>query len=147
MRPIPFTERTVRDFLTKQQTTVHMPIKPTNSDSVIELHEGRLYEITGDGSRTQREPYYRAGEILYVIEDWCQAGSHYMYKADCQEDRKRWKSFATMPLDAARIFLKVTSDSRAEKQADGQGWTWAFDVQRIPKELAYQLQDEEDSLL
>ena len=61
---------------------------------------------------------YKPGDILYVRETWSDffndlesGGSAYIYKAgeDRVSDEFRWDSSATMPREAARIFLEVKS--------------------------------------
>jgi len=59
---------------------------------------------------------YRTGDILYVRETWFGKDDWFAYKADNPEPDfyAPWRSPATMPRAAARIFLRVT-DVRCER--------------------------------
>lgn len=67
------------------------------------------------------KPPYRAGDILYVRETWCDdrqfthdsTPGRYFYKAS-ESGNFKWKPSIHMPKEAARIWLRVT-DVRVER--------------------------------
>ena len=62
------------------------------------------------------ESKYKIGDILWVRETWCDLpfDSGYIYKEDCENILKKWKSPIFMPKEAARIWLRV-KDVRVER--------------------------------
>ena len=93
-------------------------------------------------------PKYNVGDILYVRETWkpcfkrtikgmfCEISEFYGYKADLDNPKNpsefyegKWKSPASMPKEAARIFLRVTA-VRIERVED---WEWVYEFERCEK--------------
>lgn len=152
-----FTTDQVRGILDGRVTMFREPLKPQP-----ELKNG-LWMLGGAGwidgitrfypvpchSLYNRMPYY-PGDIIYVREGWMPMEQYfgrrmepkYVYRADATSESERcredygipWRSPATMPRDAARLFLRVVrvrvervqeiteDDSKREGTQGGYDW-------------------------
>lgn len=121
----------------------------------------RVFFTYGQGAYFFPKALYQAGEAIYIREEWgidaAPEGPEYIYKADMrQAAHAQWKMAASMPIEAARLFLQVEStevlriqdigqaDAKATG-AGGRGWKrgleaqWNADLRPAEKkELAYQ---------
>lgn len=104
---------------------------------------------------------YEVGDVLYIRETWGEIGGvddrEYIYRADDDMGTDRWHPSIHMPLEAARIFLRVTgvrverlqdiTDEQIkhegiylrEEDSDGewQWWSWGSDYQCTSLKLCY----------
>jgi hypothetical protein len=101
------------------------------SEKIIEMSDGAWYcgNCGGDALGYQYGeppkwmfPKYNRGDLLYVRETWAQikANNGFVftyYKANEQDEVKKWRPSIHMPKEAARLFLCVT-DVRAERLQD-----------------------------
>ena len=93
---------------------------------------------------------YKPGDILYVRETWVKSNGDivpegFYYRANSKDAVivSRWKSSATMPREAARLFLEVKSVrverlrdiSEEDAEAEGALAISPFDLQKIPNTL------------
>lgn len=140
-KPILFSTEMVRAILDGRKTMTRRVVKPKYSNTHLEMRTDkygtRLIEIQNedetthvknpDGTTTHkilaaREIYapYKPGDILWVRETWARVKlgrfDGHIYRADNDPDEVNWKWRPSifMPLEAARIFLRVT-DVRVER--------------------------------
>ena len=123
-----FTTDEVRAILRKQnpKTQFRLPIKPqppkdTKFLGIIAESKNKRNVGCGvfrhdDGTDVYNNARYKIGDILYVRETWGETTlfdvTDFEYKAGYEKKPMyvdKWKSPATMPKEAARIFLRVTA--------------------------------------
>jgi hypothetical protein len=86
------------------------------------FYDGKINNWT-DETLCYRTPRYQRGDILYVREAWKYIegasghGYSYMAGGGVHNDTYKWNPPASMPKEAARIFLRVTG-VRAERVQD-----------------------------
>ena len=149
MKPILFNTEMVRAILDGRKTVTRRVIKPQPSEKNV-CFRGFCISSTDkslvgkasfgasefDGYNTDyRKPPYQPGDILYVRETWAllnnnyepdMSGTIFVYKADHLTgndgpDVIKWNSPATMPREAARLFVKVTN-IKAEQTSGSCEW-------------------------
>ena len=151
MKPILFNSDMVRAILDGRKTVTRRVVKPQppNAHDILDFDEednsfdflcGMITDNRCiDFAYTVKAPY-RPGDILYVRETFCRQPSKeypFVYKASVETPVAwQWCPSIHMPLEAARIFLRVT-EVRAERlqditedqaQAEGvKGWMIATD--------------------
>jgi hypothetical protein len=80
----------------------------------IGLNNASVHIVDEDGITVRKETPYCRGDVLYVRETWF-ADELFYYRADSTPETDRmlkhcgykWRSPATMPREAARLFLEV----------------------------------------
>jgi len=138
--PPPAADAMVRAILEGRKTVTRQVVKPQPED-VCAVLTGPLHQAmntvgfdcgwrNGDYRtgyvNTVKKPYF-PGDILYVRETWSPVfvrPKRYVYKADADAGIGesaglpiKWRPSATMPKEAARLFLRVT-DVRVERLHD-----------------------------
>lgn len=123
IKPILFNTEMVRAILNGSKTCTRRIVKflpGKNPNWTGYIKDGNmLYNATNEPCI--KEAPYKAGDILYVRETWCDdrqfthdsTPGQYFYKAS-ENEKFKWKPSIHMPKEAARIWLKVT-DVRVER--------------------------------
>ncbi len=126
-KPIIFSTLMVRAILDGKKTMTRRVVKfPEGTTGRLPPSGARDYLYYPGGIKRAR---YKAGDILWVRETWCELPKHkYHYRADAGRgtDKEffeavtdiKWRPSRYMPKAAARIFLRVTADSRFERLQD-----------------------------
>ena len=139
MKPILFNTEMVRANLAGRKTQTRRVIKYGESHHIIGAGVYRGLETPRYGAELETHGIvvapYQIGDILYVRETWSlirpsSGPTRYVYKAtdsypfglDGYIVKFRWRPSIHMPMEAARLFLRVT-DVRAERlqEIDGAG--------------------------
>lgn len=124
----------VQAVLDNRKTQTRRVVKPQPSSDYIQLPRidalryflGKSASIIDQLNSVQIIPKYQPGDTLWAQETWgFDAGGddygtgYFVYRADGKEKPSylRWCSPATMPREAARIFLRLT-DVRVERIQD-----------------------------
>ena len=158
MKPIILQTAQVRGILDGRVTAFRVPLKPqpNHAHTVMGYENGIWSLMCGhiengtciDWEECVKAPY-DFDDILYVREAWRPTienygydetgeleiweGPPYFYKADGGVSAFGWRSSATMPRDAARLFLRVV-DVRVERVQDANLWTVYVEFERCEKE-------------
>lgn len=133
MKPILFNTEMVKGLLSGHKTVTRRVMKPQPIWSSCGMRWN--WKNVGwwrDGwnpieTITWKNAVYQPGDILYVRETFFKTNrGHYYYKADGKHEALdamisgsffKWRSPATMPKEAARLFLRVTN-VRVERLQD-----------------------------
>lgn len=136
MRGIPMKTWEIQAALDNRKSAMRRIIKPQPVNVMTE-EEQKYRALSGadpygfcvgtlDADLIREVPWH-PGDILYVKEQFYKDAGRYMYKADYSDKEKfycagkevciRWESSICMPLEAARLFLRVT-DLRVERLQD-----------------------------
>jgi hypothetical protein len=125
--PILFSTAMVQAILDGRKTQTRRVVKPQPDGFVDDPHyetivpyNGKivnglpLAKSVGGLSPAIKCPYGQPGDVLWVRETWCpdfidEVVMRYVYKADNNEDRWKWKPSIHMPREAARLFLRIKS--------------------------------------
>lgn len=121
---------------------------PVRVDKNGEQYPGKeVYGIYSDDGEYGCKAPYQPGDVLWVRETWEGLNENeYLYQADDPDVNvwkirrskgvgvvhNRWCSPATMPREAARLFLRVTG-VRVEKNEDSGQWVWVIEFERVEK--------------
>lgn len=117
-KPILFNTENVRALLEGRKTTTRRVVKfrrGWNPKWTGYIPDGAV--LYGSNNIPAAKAPYRKGDILWVRETWnCLpipeplrgTSKTYWYKADGAAPEDKWRSPYHMPLEAARIFLRVT---------------------------------------
>lgn len=123
-KPILFNTENVRALLEGRKTATRRVVKfrrGWNPKWTGYIPDGAV--LYGSNNTPAAKAPYKKGDILWVRETWnCipipeplrGTSKTYWYKADGAEPEDKWRSPYHMPLEAARIFLRVT-DVRVER--------------------------------
>lgn len=125
MKPILFNTENVRALLEGRKTVTRRVVKPQPEDRPVLMSKDSCWPgyFAIQGTEKVIRPPYQTDDILWVRETWnCLpipeplrgTSKTYWYKADGAEPEDKWRSPYHMPLEAARIFLRVT-DVRVER--------------------------------
>ena len=127
-KPMIFNTKMVQAILEDRKTVTRRVLKPQPEGRPVPMTKDSCwpgyFAIPGT-AKVVRRPY-QPGDILWVRETWnCLpipeplrgTSKTYWYKADGAEPRDKWRSPNHMPLEAARIFLRVTG-VRVERLRD-----------------------------
>lgn len=135
-KPIIFSTLMVRAILDGKKTMTRRVVKfPEGTTGRLPPSGARDYLYYPGGIKRAR---YKAGDILWVRETWAWLPSwncdspacsccpdfykgergHFIYKENLPDWEGGWKPSRYMPKAAARIFLRVTADSRFERLQD-----------------------------
>ena len=151
MKPIIMSTDEVRAVMDNRKTMARLVAKELDGVDILncrhaggDIQEPKGYPI-GHVSLTERCKF-KPGDVLYVRETWARLSEkEYLYQADdtvvnvwkiwqkngISTESDRWMSPATMPLAAARLFLRV-KDARVEKNKDSGQWEWVYEFERAP---------------
>lgn len=134
MKPIYFDAKMIRPILDGRKKATRRPVKPQPAGAHMVMdcnEEERTFDflcggikngVICDWAETVKAPYW-PGDVLWVKETWAHPRANpgrFLYRADHPDQSctwGSWKSSVSMPLAAARIFLRVT-DVRAERLQD-----------------------------
>lgn len=126
-KPMIFNTKMVRAILEGRKTVTRRVVKFKAVQSPAwsgYIPDGAV--LYGSNNIPAAKAPYRPGDILWVRETWnCLpipeplrgTSKTYWYKADGAEPRDKWRSPYHMPMEAARIFLRVTG-VRVERLRD-----------------------------
>lgn len=126
-KPMIFNTKMVRAILEGRKTVTRRVVKFKAGQSPVwsgYIPDGAV--LYGSNNIPAAKAPYRPGDILWVRETWnCLpipeplrgTSKTYWYKAEGAEPRDKWRSPYHMPLEAARIFLRVTG-VRVERLRD-----------------------------
>lgn len=153
MKPILFNTEMVKAIVEGRKTVTRRIIKNVNdkdfigfvtcstsrsNEGKVGFGKGSFEDIANANIDEYVRPPYKAGDILYVREIWCDTSKDmlsscdldlgeckYIFKVDdngksqplVECEVKRWRPSIHMPKAAARIFLRVT-DVRVERLQD-----------------------------
>ena len=131
-KPILFSTEMVAAILDGRKTMTRRVVKLDLGLADTDKNDKNYLMIPdeyGDFHSIENFRKYKAGDILWVRETWCEFPKHkYHYRADAgrETDKEffeavtdiKWKPSIFMPKEAARIFLRVTADSKFERIQD-----------------------------
>lgn len=110
-KPILFSTPMVQAIMDGRKTQTRRIVK----DCTARILTLKGDVATGESGRERKCPYGKVGDVLWVRETVCNAGTkekpYYLYKANGCEPRdtsKKWKPSIHMPKEAARIWLEIT---------------------------------------
>lgn len=153
MKPIILTTREIRGLLDGTISVIRREIKPQppRDEEVIgsEIYTTIVIDKRGDeqpgteafgvyGDGWDIKCPFRPGEVLYCRESWHQCYDSTFRYAATDPPNKGWSSPATMPREAARLFLMVeeTAADKAEK------WDWVYKVKAISADEAQERENQ-----
>lgn len=140
MKSILFNTKMVRAILESRKTVTRRAVKPQPTNTVTKIAAERYHKP------------YLPGQILYVRETWAPFYETmdsapvigYRYYAETDEEIKerlpeylnwfwpgRWYPSIHMPIEAARIFLRVTGVRVERLQDCGKGWCLDIEAEGI----------------
>ena len=147
----------VRAILDGRKTMFREPLKPQPTIDLSESHQvsipcnkagATLIKFLTIDSYIKHKSPYHPGDIIYVREAWYEGENFYGYKADFDDETMKigkavgiFRSPATMPREAARIFLRVT-DVRVERvqEITAEGvWREGINVGDVPEQNIHKL--------
>lgn len=140
-KPILFSTEMVRAILDDRKTMTRRVVKLDLGLADTDKNDKNYLMIPdeyGDFHSIENFRKYKAGDILWVRETWAWLPSwncdspacsccpdfykgergHFIYKENLPDWEGGWKPSIFMPKEAARIFLKVTADSKFERIQD-----------------------------